>query len=99
MLSESFNNGNYYFEDLYKGKTYKIPSEDLNNTVIVTREFIYLLSSDGNADIFFIEENETIHFKTEFLTDYTEINDIKLISENTYAFITDDNVYIATIKK
>lgn len=93
----NYENGNYIFYDLYADKIYKIKQSDTNRSVIVTREFICLLSSNGSADIYLIPQNKTISFKSDRLSGGMSVNDVKAIDEDTYLFITTETIYAINI--
>jgi len=91
-----YKDGIYTFKDIHTERTYKLNSKSDNNAVVVTRELICLLSPEGNIDLYLIDQNKTISFKSNTLCDVKEINDIKILQDSTYALATTDEIYIVT---
>lgn len=96
IYSTGYKNGCYTFKDLLTKQEYKIPSDDTNNVIIVTRKVICLLSPAGNAIIYLVDQDKTVTFKQETLKKPAEITDVKVIDKNKYLFITTDLAYIVS---
>lgn len=97
IYSTEYTDGSYIFKDLLVDKTYSIKEENKDNAVIVTREFISLLSPEGNANVYLIDDDKHIEFDCEALADLSGLSDVKVIDERTYVFVSYDKAYIVEL--
>ena len=97
IYSTEYTDGSYIFKDLLVDKIYSIKEENKDNAVIVTRKFISLLSPEGNANVYLIDDDKHIEFDCEALADLSGLSDVKVIDEKTYVFVSYDKAYIVEL--
>ena len=97
IYSTEYTDESYIFKDLLVDKIYSIKEENKDNAVIVTRKFISLLSPEGNANVYLIDEDKHIEFDCEALADLSGLSDVKVIDEKTYVFVSYDKAYIVEL--
>ncbi len=89
-----YEEGAYIFKDIYTDKTYELQSDRCDNIVVATREMICLMSPQGEANLYLINQDKAISFQNDMLSGIIEINDARMIRGDVYLSVAPNETYV-----